>query len=96
MSEHHRLEDRLVALEEAAEPLPPSLRGAILTDAAEANAVRGLPWRIWLTGLPAALAGLWLGLAQPALVLQTVPDLSGDDVALLEEVFGGASWDLQQ
>ncbi|UWQ19259.1 hypothetical protein [Jannaschia sp. M317] len=86
-------------------PLGAALRSAVIEDAI-AMAPRPVPWwrsiSLWggALGAPvAALCGLWLGIAQPALVLQAVPgmDLSAtealtDGEALLDDIYGG-SWE---
>ncbi|MEM7490423.1 MAG: hypothetical protein AAF390_14975 [Pseudomonadota bacterium] len=92
MSDEDRIERLLAEAAADATPLPRDLRAAILADAAAAGAPSSR-WT-WLAGLaaglPAAATGLWLGLAQPALVLQVVPGLTAPaaDMALLDEVFG--------
>lgn len=84
--------------------LDPSFRATLVADAARVTAPPpARPWAklaewLGLAGLPAAaLAGAWLGIANPALVMQVSPwdsTLSASDVedeAFLDEVFGG-SW----
>ncbi|MEM8850298.1 MAG: hypothetical protein AAGE03_09715 [Pseudomonadota bacterium] len=95
MTEDDRIAALLADAARETAPLPDGLRAAILADAAQVAAPP--PRRAWLAGLvaglPAAAAGLWLGLAQPALVLQLMPGLSvqppdDTEVALLDDVFG--------
>ncbi|MEM7641323.1 MAG: hypothetical protein AAF366_02205 [Pseudomonadota bacterium] len=95
MTEDERIAARLADAADDTTPLSDGLRAAILADAARVAAPPGgRPWLAGLlAGLPAAAAGLWLGLAQPALVLQLVPGLAtpqADDteIALLDDVFG--------
>ncbi len=73
-----------------------ALRARVVTDAVRVTApVRRPFWRGlggWI-GLPgAALLGLWLGAAQPALVFEMMPGLASE-TALLDDVFG-ASFEL--
>lgn len=93
MTDDERIDALLARAADDATPLSDALRTAILADAAEI--VAPPPRRPWLAGLaaglPAAATGLWLGLAQPALVLQIVPITGlqdGMETALLDEVFG--------
>lgn len=114
-AQDHRDEDARIAalldhLARDEAPLGSPLRARILADHAAATAAPARPryWRGWLAGalagLPAAAAGLWIGAAQPALVLGVVPGIetgvgvpsapsagAGGDGALLDEVFG--SWE---
>ncbi|WGH77909.1 hypothetical protein [Jannaschia ovalis] len=91
------IETRLAALRDAPAPMPRELRARILAEAARrpkpgSSAAPGPRWGLWsgLAGLPAAaLAGLWLGLSQPALVWDALPGLTAPD-AVLEDVFDTA------
>ena len=74
-------------------PLGDGLRARILADAvpaAVAQAASGADRvRAWIGGL--AVLGLWLGMAQPTVVLEFVPaDVGVDtaDAALMDEIFG--------
>jgi len=91
------IEAALADLSRDETPLDPAFRARLLADAA-ATTVRPrrrwgrLPELIGLAGLPAAaLVGVWLGLANPSLVLMATPwEVASDDGALLDDVFGGA------
>ena len=80
-------------------PLGDGLRARILADAvpaaiaqAASGADRVRAWIGGLVGVPAAaVLGLWLGMAQPTVVLEFVPaDVGVDtaDAALMDEIFG--------
>lgn len=81
-------------------PLGPDLRARILADLPGPVATGpGFGARLggWIGGLVAmpgaALLGLWIGLAQPATVLEFVPGTNAagatvEDTALLDDVFG--------
>ena len=108
MLDPRELDTLLAEMSDDTAPLPGRLRQAILADAAEvasaAGPHRAVPWwrsmGLWggVLGTPlAALCGVWLGIAQPALVLQAVPGMSLSDSAasedpLLDDVYG-SSWE---
>lgn len=98
------LEAALADLADDEVALRPAFRDQLLADAAQVTApAPSRPWaRVveWfgLAGLPAAaLAGAWLGVANPTLILQANPwDASAlvevdEDDALLADIFG-ESW----
>ena len=93
------IEAELAALARDDAPLEAPFRARLLADAPRSVRRRWhvpLPRLAGLAGLPAAtLAGLWIGLAQPDMVIGLVPGPAVADDALLGEVFGevfGTGW----
>ncbi len=102
MAEDREIEAMLRGMAADEAPLPPGLRAAIVADAGEVAAARTGPrrWR-WLAGWgpvvgapAAALCGLWLGIAQPTLVLEAIPGIDATEAgdALLSDIYG-SDWE---
>ncbi|PWJ21237.1 hypothetical protein [Jannaschia seohaensis] len=82
MADDREIDRWLAEMAEDEAPLSPGLRAAILDGLPAPQ--RWVWWRpalVWTGPMAAALCGIWLGLAQPALVLQAVPGL-GEPVAV--------------
>lgn len=108
MVDPDQIEALLADMENDTAPLSDTLRSAILADAAAVAETKApaatVPWwrrtSLWggALGVPlAALCGLWLGIAQPSLVLQAVPglDVAVDettDDTLFDDLYG-SSWE---
>ncbi|WP_371157570.1 hypothetical protein [Jannaschia sp. 2305UL9-9] len=104
MVDEHKIETWLAEMADDTVPLGDDLRARLIADAPVPPAPQAW-WRtlgvgLWggALGVPlAAVCGVWLGIAQPALVLQSVPGLSQatEEVAsdgLLDDVYG-TSWE---
>jgi hypothetical protein len=86
------IEALLAEMAEDEEPLRPGLRDAILASAAmpARTPAPRRAWRlVWGAPAAAALCGLWLGAAQPALVLGGTGLGPAPEVALLDAALGG-------
>lgn len=77
MDDEREIATWLAELAEDEAPIPAGLRATILDGLPAATAPHRRPWwqsgLLWGTPAAAALCGLWLGVARPALVLDAVP-----------------------